>query len=430
MVECKSCKRVLKENENLKRRIEVLEKLLNIYDNPHTPPSQKRTSNDTSREDGQEKPKGIPGRKEGHIGTTRPYREPDETITATVDECPYCKNCLGKPTSYERRLIEDIPEPQPVKVTELLLAHHVCTNCGKEVVASHPDCPKEGRFGKNVTTVSTVLKHKGRLSYRNVSDMLRIQHGMEITPASVMEMTRRAADALRPEYDAIKRRIPEADVINADETGAPVNGMNCWNWVFVAGKDVLFRMHGSRGKTVPEEVLEGFNGVLGIDGWRSYSGIPCEKQRCWAHILREADKLAETEKEAVGLSKALHILFELTKRKVSKDPPPYERLAIHSEALDWLDKWLDIGYESEKVNKLVEKIRNARDHWFTFVLHPGVEPTNNAAEQPLREFVVQRKIFGTLRNEKGMYRYETIMSVFETWKRYGIDIFDELKKRL
>jgi len=411
----------------LKKRIAVLEKLLNVYDNPHTPPSQKKTGN---RSSGEERPKGTPGRKEGHAGTTRPYKEPDETVAATMDECPHCKNRLGKPNGYERRLIEDIPEPQSVKVTEFLLARYGCKSCGKEIVATHPGCPKEGRFGKNLTAVSTVLKHKGRLAYRNIADMLEIQHGIEIAPASVMEMTRRAADALRPEYERIKERIPESGVVNADETGVKVNGINHWNWVSVAGKDVLFRMHRSRGKSVPEEILDGFNGILGIDGWKSYAGLPCRKQRCWAHILREADKLAETEKEAVGLSKALHILFELTKRKMSKEPPPYERLAIHSEALAWMDKWLDIGYESEKVKKLVEKIRNARGHWFTFVLNPGVEPTNNAAEQPLREFVVQRKIFGTLRNEKGMYRYETIMSVFETWKRHGLDIFDELKKRL
>lgn len=56
--------------------------------------------------------------------------------------------------------------------------------------------------------------------------------------------------------------------------------------------------------------------------------------------------------------------------------------------------------------------------------------TNNAAERALREFVVQRKIFGTLRSAEGAYRYETITSVFETWKRHGMNIFDELRKRL
>ena len=39
-------------------------------------------------------------------------------------------------------------------------------------------------------------------------------------------------------------------------------------------------------------------------------------------------------------------------------------------------------------------------YWFTFIIHPGVEPTNNRAERALRPQVVLRKILGTLRNDK------------------------------
>ncbi len=37
-----------------------------------------------------------------------------------------------------------------------------------------------------------------------------------------------------------------------------------------------------------------------------------------------------------------------------------------------------------------------------FVSEPAVSPTNNAAENALREPVVLRKIIGTLRNDRGM----------------------------
>jgi hypothetical protein len=33
--------------------------------------------------------------------------------------------------------------------------------------------------------------------------------------------------------------------------------------------------------------------------------------------------------------------------------------------------------------------------------------------------VVQRKIIGTLRNEKGIFIYETLPTLLETWKRGG-----------
>jgi hypothetical protein len=74
-------------------------------------------------------------------------------------------------------------------------------------------------------------------------------------------------------------------------------------------------------------------------------------------------------------------------------------------------------YKSTK--KFVEKIRNGLDYWFTFLLHPGVEPTNNRAERAIREPVVQRKIFGTLRNEKGTRIFEVLSTVLATWKQEG-----------
>ena len=59
-------------------------------------------------------------------------------------------------------------------------------------------------------------------------------------------------------------------------------------------------------------------------------------------------------------------------------------------------------YTNENVRKLIGKISNGFEYWFTFVIHPGVEPTNNKAERAIREHVVQRKIIGILRNEKGL----------------------------
>jgi transposase len=62
-------------------------------------------------------------------------------------------------------------------------------------------------------------------------------------------------------------------------------------------------------------------------------------------------------------------------------------------------------------------ISNGFEYWFTFIVHPGVEPTNNRAERALRQYVVLRKIVGTLRNGKGILIHESIMTVFATWEQ-------------
>ena len=71
------------------------------------------------------------------------------------------------------------------------------------------------------------------------------------------------------------------------------------------------------------------------------------------------------------------------------------------------------------MEKLIGKIENGFDYWFTFVIHQGVEPTNNSAERALREHVVQLKIVGTLRNRKETSIHEWIMKVLATWAQQG-----------
>ncbi len=61
------------------------------------------------------------------------------------------------------------------------------------------------------------------------------------------------------------------------------------------------------------------------------------------------------------------------------------------------------------------------DHWFTFLGERDAEATNNRAERALRELVVQRKIWGCLRNIRGAAICETVMSLFYTWRMEGRD---------
>jgi hypothetical protein len=121
------------------------------------------------------------------------------------------------------------------------------------------------------------------------------------------------------------------------------------------------------------------------------------------------------------LSAALHRLYSQLKSSLEDDPPPEERARLARNSRRRLDYWTKKTYKDDDVRKFVGKIRNGADYWFTFVTTPGVEPTNNRAERALREHVVQKKIIGTLRNEKGTRIYETIMAMLATWKQLGLN---------
>ncbi len=87
-------------------------------------------------------------------------------------------------------------------------------------------------------------------------------------------------------------------------------------------------------------------------------------------------------------------------------------------------------YSGVKVKGLIGKISNGFDYWFTFIINPDVEPTNNRAERALRPHVVLRKILGTLRNDKGTSIHERIMTTLATWGQRGLNCLQMLTMKL
>jgi len=412
-----------RENKELKRR-------LALYENAHVPPSQRRyptRCNDGSSRVG----KRFPGRPKGYPGTTRPVPKPNVVKKPRWKECPRCGAPLRKPVVVKHHIVEEIPEPSPMVVIDFLEFRGVCPACRASVVARHPDCPPEGRFGKNLLSYVTLLKCDARLPHHKIREVLKWQYALSITTATIFDITRRVSDWLKPRYVEIRQRVRRSQVVYTDETGQKVDGRRYWTWDFVTDTETLITIRRSRGKKVLKETLgKNFPGTIVCDGLKSYPNFTHNIQRCWAHLLREADYLVEHVDEAKPLQKTLHKLYDSLKASLEDDPPPEERMRLARNAKRRLDHWTRKPYKTDEVRKFAVKIRNGINHWFTFVTIPGVEPTNNRAERALREHVVQRKIIGTFRNEKGTRIYETIMTMLATWKQRGLDPSEMLAESL
>ena len=132
------------------------------------------------------------------------------------------------------------------------------------------------------------------------------QHGLPMSSATAFEITHRVSEDLKEEYENVIGQIRVSPVVNVDETSLKVDGVNYWLWVFVTSVCTLFVIRKSRGKKVLVEVLgSGFGGFIGCDGLGAYGSFSDRLQRCWAHLLREAEALAkdyvETEEFYLGL---------------------------------------------------------------------------------------------------------------------------------
>jgi len=431
---CQNCHRLQEENTRLQENLARLEqentelqRRLAAYDNPHTPPSRRMYP--TRRARGGPR---FPGRPRGHQGTTRPTPSPDTVAEPPRKErCEGCGSPLGEPCFVGHRIVEEISNPAPRHVIDYLEYEWECKACGSHTASRHPDCPPLGRLGRNALVQTTLMKFQERLPHVKVAEALERTYGLSVTPATVLDITRRVAWWLRPEYTRILQRIRSAPVVYVDETGVRVDGRRYWIWVFTTETDVLIVIRKSRGKKVLEEVLGlDFDGVIVCDGWSSYPGFTDLIQRCWAHLLREARYLAEHVEEAKPFSEALHRLYGGLRCWAVDKPPPEVAEGLAGEARKVMVGLAGRPYESAEVRRFAGKVLNGMDHWFTFLMVPGVEPTNNRAERALRESVVQRKIMGCFRNGKGTWIYETVMTVLSTWKQQGRNLPQALGEAL
>jgi transposase len=348
-----------------------------------------------------------------------------------MKNCPHCSTHLGKSKGVIHKIMTDIPDPQPVKITDYILHVYDCPKCHAEIVAGHPDLPKEGDFGKNILAQTTLMKYEDRLPHRKIQEALNRQFGIEISPGAIFDFTRRTSDSLIGVYNMILECIRGSNIVHVDETGLKVDGKNYWIWVFTTEKQAFYVVRKSRATKVLEEVLtRRFRGIVVCDGWKAYPSFIKRLQRCWAHLLRESKALADKVKEAIPLNKSLLALFHRLKAFIGGTHTPAERKSAWYQARYELRTILRRRYWYKTTKKFISKILNGLDYWFTFLLHPGVEPTNNRAERAIREPIVQRKIFGTLRNEKGTRIFEVLTTVLATWKQEGRQLHQTLVQAL
>jgi transposase len=416
-----------KENKELKSRITYLENKLKVYENPHTPSSMQRFKG----RDGTKNPSGKRGAPPGHHGATRDRPEPEKIIPVTMDQCSQCGSYLGEAVDVESRTIEDLPPPQKITVTQYQLHTYICPGCGNTVTATHPDCPRVGDFGIRLLTHITMMKFHQRGVLRRIQESLQDQYRLQISPKGIHDILLRVGDALTPEYERLLQRIRAARWLHTDETSAPVNGKNHWLWCFRSDQDdILAVIRPSRGKKVLEEILGAeFQGAMVNDGYHSYRSMPIV-QRCWAHLLREVDDFKEPMDHEQQLSEEMHQRFTMLKTFIGKDPPMQERV-LQKESWDQeLQRIVDeyCAYEDTRVK--ARYIQHGLGSWHTCLLYPGMQPTNNLAEQAIREHVIIRKIIGTFRSEKGSKNYECIASVLATWRLQGKNMSEELENSL
>jgi transposase len=380
------------------------------------------------------------GGQPGHPRCQRPLVPPEllyDSQDHHLEICPCCGRPLH-PTALAPRVVQHIElTTQPlVTVTEHRSHFAWCPHCQINPQAPlPPEVAQGGLVGPHLTTLIAYLKGACHASFSTVRKFLRDVLGVTISRGHLVTIIGTVSQALEQPYQALLDNLSAQDRLNVDETGHKDNGERWWTWCFRASLYTLFKIEPTRSADVLLDVLgEEFNGVLGCDFFSAYRRYMREcgvlLQFCLAHLIRDVKfltTLSAAQDRAYGerVREALRQLFAVIHRREVLTAE-----AFASQLATARDEVLRQGTQdvpdSRYSRNLAKRFTAYGESYFRFVTTPGLEPTNNAAEQAIRFVVIDRHITQGTRSAGGRQWCERIWTVIATCTQQGRSVFDYL----
>lgn len=388
---------------------------------------------------GKKKKRNIGGQP-GHEKHEREPFAPDEIDDTRHYELSCCPCCGGgvSPRRGRARVVQQVElHPRPVEVTEHRAEGGWCRRCKRMVYAPLPaSVNRGGLLGPELTALAGYLKGACHASFSTIRKYFRDVLQIRISRGQLAKVIRKVSAAMAPAYDALRAALPGERVLNIDETGHKENGRKLWTWCFRAEPYTLFKIDPSRGSEVLIDVLgEEFNGVLGCDYFSAYrkymKDFSVELQFCLAHFIREVKFILTLpgRREKVYAERLLNALREVFALIHRRDRMSNERfqaaMAVARQNVIDAATWAPPG--CKQARNLAKRFLRHGDAYFRFVTTPGVQPTNNLAEQAIRFCVIDRKITQGTRGDPGRRWCERIWTVMATCTQQGRSVFPYLR---
>jgi transposase len=354
-----------------------------------------------------------------------------------LDSCPACGHDLEPALAIAPRVIQQVDIREvPLTIQEHRGHSGWCPCCQRMYEAPLPvGIERGGLVGPTLTTLIAYLKGACHASFSTIRKFLRDVVRLTISRGQLAAIIAKVSRALERPYEGLLEDLPAQARLNVDETGHKRNGARMWTWCFRAGLYTLFKIDPTRSGDVLIEVLgKEFDGVLGCDYFSAYRRYRREfgvlLQFCLAHLIRDVKfltTLPDARDRAYGerLREALRRLFAVIHRREQLSATVFQGHleAARTEVLRCGTR--DVP-ETKHSRNLARRLETHGESYFRFLTTPGMEPTNNLAEQAIRFVVLDRLVTQGTRSEAGDRWCERIWTVIATCEQQGRSVFEYL----
>lgn len=350
-------------------------------------------------------------------------------VPVNSKECPLCNEKLHSRGTDEQK-VQEISIKR--KVILFRIEKKQCSCCGYFEKGEIPESFKGSSFGPELRSWISLLHYRHRLTEPQILELLD-SLGIVISSSEINYILLYNGKVLESVSEQIlESGLKTSTYVNLDESGWKTKGVSKHIWTVCNNMFSYFQIHSKRNSEVANKLISANMDVISVtDDYSSYGEKfkAKNKQLCWIHEIRHYEKLMPFTKlfQQILFDKLTELwtyYFQLQEYRKSPTNKEKERLSIR------FDEIINQKTLYDELNKRLEKTAKKKKRLLVCLDFPQVPPENNCAERTLRHAIVIRHISRGSRSETGERALASHLTFFETCKKLGYDVKEQLKKIL
>ena len=352
--------------------------------------------------------------------------------------------------------------PAQFQVIVTIRPRYACRSCETGVVqALAPAHLIEGGLPSEALIAHVlVAKYADHLPlYRQAQIYAR--SGLDLDRSTLAGWVGKGGFHLAPVVDRLAELLKQSSTLFMDETRAPVldpgRGRTKTGYLWALARDergwsgsdppgVVYFYGDGRSGDFAAEFLEGFSGILQVDGYAGYHQLTRKGREggaimlanCWSHARRKLKEIFDASASPVaaeGLKRIAELYsIEADIRGLSADQRLAERKQRSAPLVEAFGVWLKEKRSRISAKaRLGEKLSYIANHWDglqVFLTDGRVEMDNNPVENRIRPIALGRKNHLFCGHDEGGRSWARIASLVETCKMNRVDPLSYLTETL
>ena len=339
------------------------------------------------------------------------------------------------------RQVQDLPERNPLIITDHNVWACACDRCGATTNGTFPEDVKASvQYGHRMKAMLDYLSVVQLLPGNRLVQAMNTMFGVSLSEGTVYNGLKSRAHHLQPVHAALRDLVRDAPVKHADETGTNINGSLRWSHVGSTESFCYFGLGKSRSDVMTDRV-----GIVVHDHWPSYLKRHPKVQHayCLAHLVRECKGIVELGEDwAKDRVPLFYEMMEADAKSRQDGCPIPEKDIVSME--ERFDRFLQAGLDDHRHldplprsgrgrkrrrhgHNLLRRLLDNREGTLLFRHHLEVPAQNNRTERNLRCLKRKQKISGCFRTTDGAHDFAILRSVMETARKLKWNILDTLE---